>query len=273
MSKVSNNSNYNKVSVKTDSIVEMIRELSKLGVFKEKRKPRAKKATGDIRQENDMGPGFTQPTQIRLAPDMQALTQDQIEDIQRKNDALISGLRSEVQKQRQEDLMGIGYGFRTFRSAQQPGAGVYDPFIQTTAIEDITDIKIPDTQEERFTGGINEGAPDVVEKRQTTTFAGEDELPFGVAFAEIQPEEKVGGGQPLKPDKRLRREIIQNRERTAQIYGAGWPPPTTADKIDTIREYYIGLSLSSNQDPNENILNNKVKMVNEIGKLLDVIIA
>ena len=272
MSKVSNNSNYNKVSVKTDSIVEMIQELSKLGVFKEKRKPRAKRAAtapGDIRQENDMGPGFTQPTQIRLAPDTQGLVQNQIEDIQRKNDALVSGLRDEIQQQRQQDLMGIGYGFRTFRSAQQPGAGVYNPFEQTATIEDI-----PDVQEERFTETLNEGGPEAVEKQQTTVFAG-DELPPGVAFAEIQPEEMAGGGSPrITPVGRIRREYdIKNRERTANRYGLDYPPPNKYSDINDIREYYIGISLKSSQDPDEKILNNKNKMIEQIGRLLDVIIA
>lgn len=270
MSKVSNNSNYNKVSVKTDSIVEMIQELSKLGVFKEKRKPRAKRAAaapGDIRQDNDMGPSFTQPTQIRLAPDPQGLVQNQIEDIQRKNDALVSGLRDEIQQQRQQDLLGIGYGFRTFRSAQQPGAGVYNPFEQTATIEDI-----PDVQEERFTESLNEGGPEAVEQRQTTTFAEEGELPPGVAFAEIG-EEPVGGGQPLKPDKRLRREYnIANRKAVAREFNLGYPPPNKYSDINDIRQYYIGLLLKIGRDPNEKILNNKNDMVEQIGLLLDTIV-
>ena len=46
MSKI-NNTNYNKVSVKTDSMVKMIEQLSKLGVFREKRKPRKKTKVSD----------------------------------------------------------------------------------------------------------------------------------------------------------------------------------------------------------------------------------
>jgi hypothetical protein len=199
------------------------------------------------------------------------LVQNQIEDIQRKNDALVSGLRAEVQQQRQEDLMGIGYGFRTFRSAQQPGAGVYDPFQQTATIEDITDIETPDTREERFTQTINEGGPEATEERQTTVFAG-DELPPGVAFAEIGEEPVVS--PRITPVGRIRREYdIKNRERTANRYGLDYPPPNKYSDINDIREYYIGISLKSNQDPDEKILNNKNKMVDQIGKLLDVIIA
>jgi hypothetical protein len=271
MSKVSNNSNYNKVSVKTDSIVEMIQELSKLGVFKEKRKPRAKRATtADIRQEGDIGPGYTQPTQIRVEADTQALTQNQLEDIQRKNDALIASLRAEVEQQRQEDLAGIGYGFRTFRSGKAPGA--YDPFMQSTTVEEI-----PDIIEERFGQTLNIGGPEAVEKRQTTVFAEEEgDLPPGIAFAEIGEEprikirgpirEKTGGG-------RLGKEDIENRKKTARTYGAGWPPPNTSSDIDDIREYYSALSLSSQEDIDESILNNKSKMVAQIRRLLDIIIA
>jgi hypothetical protein len=62
MSKI-NNTNYNKVSVKTDSMVKMIEQLSKLGVFKEKRKPSNEKrkprkknkvSDDEIKQDSDM---------------------------------------------------------------------------------------------------------------------------------------------------------------------------------------------------------------------------
>ena len=272
MSKVSNNSNYNKVSVKTDSIVEMIQELSKLGVFKEKRKkPRAKRATtADIRQEGDIGPGYTQPTQIRVEADTQALTQNQIEDIQRKNDALVAGLRAEVQRQRQEDLAGIGAGFRSFFGGSLPG--VYDPFKQSATVEDI-----PDVIEERFGQTLNIGGPEAVEKRQTTVFAEEEgDLPLGVAFAEIGEQPRIKIREPIREKTgggRLSKEDTENRKKTARSYGAGWPPPNTSNDIDDIREYYTALSLSSQEDIDESILNNKTKMVAQIGKLLDVIIA
>ena len=271
MSKVSNNSNYNKVSVKTDSIVEMIQELSKLGVFKEKRKPRAKKATtADIRQEGDIGPGYTQPTQIRVEADTQALTQNQIEDIQRKNDALVAGLRAEVQRQRQEDLAGIGYGFRTFRSAQEAGAGVYDPFKQSATVEDI-----PDVTEERFGETLNIGGPEAVEKRQTTVFAGEEgDLPPGIAFAEIGEEprikirgpirEKTGGGT-------RKSKSLSLREAVTTSYGLSPIPSEKGSNIVDVLRYYKNFINETQYPIDESIFTSKEKMIRAMNDIADEI--
>jgi len=111
----SNNSNYNKISVKTDSIVELIAQLSKLGVFKEKRKTRAKKAVPtDVRQTGDMGPGYVTTLQGEIGrgdPNLFALrqvqpgmTQQQIADLQERNNAGVAALREEVSQQRLADI-------------------------------------------------------------------------------------------------------------------------------------------------------------------------
>ena len=269
MSKVSNNSNYNKVSVKTDSIVEMIQELSKLGVFKEKRKPRAKKATtADIRQEGDIGPGYTQPTQIRVEADTQALTQNQLEDIQRKNDALIASLRAEVQQQRQEDLAGIGYGFRTFRSGKAPGA--YDPFKQSATVEEI-----PDIVEERFGQTLNIGAPEAVEGRQTAVFAEEEgDLPPGVAFSEIGEEprikirgpirEKTGGGT-------RKTKSLPLREAVTASYGLSPIPSERGSNIVDILRYYKNFINETQYPIDESLFTSKEKMIKAMNVIADEI--
>ena len=272
MSIVSNNSNYNKVSVKTDSIVEMIQELSKLGVFKEKRKPRrAKKATtADIRQEGDIGPGYTQPTQIRVEADTQALTQNQIEDIQRKNDALVAGLRAEVQRQRQEDLAGIGYGFRTFRSAQEAGAGVYDPFKQSATVEDI-----PDVIEERFGETLNIGGPEAVEKRQTTVFAGEEgDLPPGIAFAEIGEEPRIKIREPIREKTgggTRKTKSLPLREAVTTSYGLSPIPSEKGSKIVDVLRYYKNFINETQYPIDESIFTSKEKMIRAMNDIADEI--
>ena len=48
------NNNYNQISMRTDSVVELIKELSKLGVFKGKRKAKAKVSFEDeIKESGD----------------------------------------------------------------------------------------------------------------------------------------------------------------------------------------------------------------------------
>jgi hypothetical protein len=281
MSKVSNNSNYNKVSVKTDSIVEMIQELSKLGVFKEKRKPRAKKAvpTDEIRQEGDMPPGFTTPLgpQMRNLPSIQQIPQgattQQIQDIQQQNAASLAQLRAEVQQGRISDIQNIGSALfsivnprkERFRSQQEAGAGVYDPFERTSSGA----IMLPDITQGGFTQTLSEGGPEAVSQLPETVFPVEETENIPTAPLGLQPRgpiEKTGGG-------RLSKEDVENRKKTARSYGAGWPPPNTSNDIDDIREYYTALSLSSQEDIDESILNNKTKMVAQIGRLLDVIIA
>jgi len=180
MSKVSNNSNYNKVSVKTDSTVELNQELSKLGVFKEKRKPRAKKAStagGDIRQDGPMAPGFTKSLggpQMRNLPPIQqiqpGMTQQQIEDIQRTNNASIAALTGEIRQQRLQDIeLQQGQRFEDitklggiinpllerFRGstfpAQASGDQPIDPFASSRGGNVIYLGNEPDVTEERFT--------------------------------------------------------------------------------------------------------------------------
>ena len=214
MSKI-NNSNYNKISVKTDSMVKMIEQLSKLGVFKEKRKSRAAKQTSvpgdEIKQDSDMvGYVKTLEGQVgRGAPNLFSLrqvepgmSQQQIKDITERNNAGVAALRAEIQQQRLEDFQGTfqpltrlaNLASERFRGAQEPGAGQRaSPFIQSTTIEDLE----PDTQEgeEAFTQTLNEGGPkEAPIKTQTELFAEGEEEELIPTRPQLQPREKVGGG-------------------------------------------------------------------------------
>lgn len=281
MSKVSNNSNYNKVSVKTDSTVELIQELSKLGVFKEKRKTKAKRAStagGDIRQDGPMPLGFTKSLggpQMRNLPPIQqidpGMTQQQIEDIQRANDASIAALRAEVQQHRGESQDGIfrlaNLTAERFRGAQDPGAGQRSsPFIQSTTIEEI-----PDTIEERFTGGINEGAPDVTETRQQNLYAGED-LPEGIPFLQIgeaipepriQAQQKIGGGASKKTKSLALRKMVTNYYKIREI-----PKFKDTDTAELLA-YYKELTSKTGYPIDESKFKSKEKLFDAINEIVD----
>lgn len=268
MSKVSNNSNYNKVSVKTDSIVEMIQELSKLGVFKEKRKPRAKKAVpaDSIRQEGDIGPGYAIPLgpQMRNFPSIQQIPQgattQQIQDIQQQNAAALAQLRSEVQQGRISDIQNIGSALfsivnprrERFRAQQEPGAGVYDPFERTTSGA----IMLPDIAEGGFTQTLNEGGPEAVSQLPETTFTVEETGNIPTAPPGLQPRgpiEKTGGG-------RASFNLSDDKMREIKRYWDIGPIPETRE-VKPLREYLtmINARIGSNYDTTvlrENLLKN-----------------
>jgi hypothetical protein len=282
MSKVSNNSNYNKVSVKTDSTVELIQELSKLGVFKEKRKPRKRASTvgGDIRQDGPMPPGFTKNLggpQMRNLPPIQqitpGLTQNQIEDIQRSNDAVVSALRAEVEQHRSETQQlntGVSrlanLAAERFRGAQEPGAGQRpNPFIQSTTIEEL-----PDTTEKRFTETLNEGAPEAVEQAQEKLYAG-GELPEGIPFLQIgdiipepriQPQEKIGGA-PRKTKSLSLRKAVTDYYKMKPI------PKFTDTNTGELLTYYRELTNKTGYSIDETIFRSKEKLFKAINEIVD----
>jgi len=282
-------SNYNKVSVKTDSMVKMIDQLAKLGVFKEKRKPRARKPKAEeIRQTGDMGPATVRPVEggffgLRTPP-----SQSQLEDLQRRNEATIARLSGEVQQQRLADIEAqqgqrfadiTGVGgiinpvLERFRSAKEPGAGVYDP------------LRVPDVQEARFTTTINEGGPEAVEEPQgEDIYADEEEdIPMATAFVinpRMQPVERVDvsvdapGPSLLKPRKPISRgpnRIQQKRQARAADLGLGpipdrdFPPNNTEE----IRKYYEFLMTAVNEEVDSSITGNKKLMHAEILRILD----
>jgi hypothetical protein len=282
-------SNYNKVSVKTDSMVKMIDQLAKLGVFKEKRKPRGPrkpKAAEEIRQTGDMGPGYAKPVEGGSFGLRTPLSQNMLEDIQRRNEATIARLSGEVQQQRLADIEAqqgqrfaditrlggiINPLLERFRGAQEPGAGVYNPFM------------VPDVQEERFTQTLNEGGPEAVEEPQgEEIYAGEEEeeagIPTGAAFVEVgvdAPGSSLVSDIPkprIVPSERIPRgpsAIQQKREAKADVLGLDWPvPDRDTSSVDDIRVYYETMMAELNREVDSRILGNKKKMHAEIMRIL-----
>ena len=278
MSRITN-SNYNHISVKTDSMVKMLEQLSKLGVLKSKRKskPRRSKIVDEIKQDSDMV-GYVKPIEGGQFGLRSPITQNQLEDIQRRNEATIARLSGEVQQQRLADIetqqgqrfaditkLGgiINPLLERFRSAQDPDAGVYDPFM------------IPDVQEERFTQTLNEGGPEAVEESQSgEIYAGEEDLPEGVAFAEIDESVPTGGGglpfKPIQPifkaPSKYATPAIKKRAERGISLGLG-PPPQARNTSEEKTAYYFQLAAREDFEPKS--LKNAKEYLDAINAYLD----
>jgi len=272
MSKVSNNSentNYNHVSVKTDSMVKMIKELSKLGVFKGKSKPRAKRGSGKGDDMGGDGPG----PQMRNLPPIQQIPQgattQQIQDIQQRNAAALAQLRSEVQQGRIADIQGT-----RFRSQQEAGAGAYNPFERTRSVG----VMVPDVTETRFTQTINEGGPGAEADLPETTFTMEETGNIPIA---LQPVERIAVGEPVgeavgveavktgggsgRPSLSLRKSVTDYFEL---------PPIPSVRGTDTVDVliYYRQFMTTVGGRVDESIVTSKEKMIKEMNSLADTLV-
>jgi hypothetical protein len=275
------NRNENRINIRTDSTVKLIKELSKLGVFKSKKRPKKRRAdTGmdGIKQESDMV-GYTKSLggpQMRNLPPIQqiqqGMSQSQIEDIQRRNDAVVAALRGEVQQQRLEDIeaqQGQRFADITklggimnpllerFRGSTFPAQAMGDEPIDPFSSRRSGAILLgnnPDIQEERFTQTLNEGGPPATETLQTSVFAGEEDLPPGIAFAEIAPE-KTGGGSA----------VVRTPQDAANELGLG-KIPNMKNSLSAIEDYYIALTdIIGERDPSSD---SKSKMLRDIDRIL-----
>lgn len=276
------NRNENRINIKTDSTVKLIQELSKLGVFKSKKRPKKKRAdTGmdGIKQESDMV-GYAKSIggpQMRNLPPIQqiqqGMSQSQIEDIQRRNDAVVAALRGEVQQQRLEDIeaqQGQRFADITklggimnpllerFRGstfpAQAMGDEPIDPFSSRRGGAILLG-NAPDIQEERFTQTLNEGGPPATEKVQTTQFAVEEEAALPGIPSEKMPVEKTGGGSA----------VVRTAQNAANELGLG-KIPNMRNSLGVIEEYYIALTdIIGDRDPDSDT---KAKMLADIDGIL-----
>ena len=249
MSKISNtNYNQNHISVKTDSMVKLVKELAKLGVFKGKPKKRAKSAVGDaIRQDSDMV-GYTKTLggpQMRNIPAIQQiearLSQSQIEDIQRRNDAVVAALRGEVQQQRLEDIEELeGQRFADIQAPQN----VINP-----VLEHFRSSSIPDTQETRFTESLNEGGPKAAAKRQEDVFPEEEEEDLPVAESSLetrtpirafpQTQTRIEPIQRIRGSKKSQDESdLQRRNRVLEYFELKPLPPPVITNLGGAKLYY-----------------------------------
>lgn len=290
------NTNYNHVSVKTDSMVKMLEQLAKLGVFKSKPKKRkSSKPASDIRQDNDMVGSVMSlegesargdPNLFALRQIEPGMSQQEIEDIQERNNAGIAALRAEVAQQRLEDvreqerLVGglataaagkfgqLESGLADIRS-QKFGASS-EPMQQSSAI------LLPDVQEETLTQTLNEGAPRGKPAVQTKLFADSGEEEEGISTS--------GGGQPFQPVGKIESlgeiegvgEIKKGkptRNEFLRLNGLGALPPNTK-KTDpqTMRDYYEDFSQAFAIDANESLYSNKGGMYKDMVQKLDDLI-
>lgn len=221
------NNNYNQISMRTDSVVELIKELSKLGVFKGKRKAKAKATFEDEIKES--GGEMRNLPPIQQIP--QGATTEQIEDIQQQNALALAGLREDIQRGRVEDIQGLFSIPQRFRSQQEAGAGVFDPFERQSSSIDV--------QSGDFEKSTSEGAPYAQPLLPESTFSqSEEEEEMGLmggedvpAVERLQPREsiKTGGGSAVSEIKS--REIPQSVTSRATIIerlGVGKPPGKNA---------------------------------------------
>jgi len=284
------NSNYNKVSIRTDSTVKLIEQLSKLGVFKEKRKPRKPKQppSNEIRQDNVMV-GYSKSLASPLMRDTPALQQiqagmtpQQIQDIQERNNAAIAALQGEIQQQRLQDIEAqqgqrfadierfgtiLNPVLERFRGAQEPGAGQRpDPFSTGAELPQVVDIS-----EESFTQTLNEGGPQAVPEAQTTTFAetGEEEgIPLGGGGAAPTQISATEFAPSLAPPRRS--ATPKQRNKFLNELGIDPLPPNTASTdLPEMRDYYKEFMPTFGLVPNPTSMRNRNAMYREMVQIIE----
>jgi hypothetical protein len=286
------NTNYNHISVKTDSMVKMLEQLAKLGVFKSKPKKRkSSKSASNIRQDNDMvgsvtslegEPGRGDPNMFALRQIEPGMSLQEIEDIQERNNAGIAALRAEVAQQRLEDvrqqerLVGglataaagkfgqLESGLADIRSGKFGASS--EPVRQSSVI------LLPDVQEGTFTQTLNEGGPQSKPAVQTEFFAKSGEEEEGI------PTSGGGGGQPFQPVGKIEglgeiKKGKPTRNEFLRLNGLGpLPPNTKRTEPQTMRDYYDDFILVFALDANESLYSNKGGMYKDMVQKLDDLI-
>jgi hypothetical protein len=300
-------SNLNSVSIRNYGpnyeTLAVIKELKKLGIIKSvaKAKRQSKpKMIEDVKQPSDMvgyvktlaGQGGA-PNLFALRQIEPGMTQQQIKDITERNNAGVAALRAEVQQNRLEDLQRTFQAVtqlanletERFRGAQEPGAGQRpSPFIQSTTIEDISDIQ---EGGEAFTQSLNEGGPkDAPIQPQIELYAeGEEEEELIPTKPSLLPREpiKEGGGGVLEeiPISEQIKAQIEKQTKAARESGVReftlqeisdfvgvdlGPVPKQSNKLDDIKNYYIRLTDALEIKPDVN--KNKQQFLDEIKKIL-----
>jgi hypothetical protein len=270
MSNFNNLTNYNKISLKSESAAELVRELAKLGVFKEKRKSktRAAKASDEIQQIT------------------QGMTPQQVADVQARNNAAVAILRAEVERNRFEQsraIGGLGQTIERFRAAQEPGAGVLDPFKTAAATVSLN----PDIHEgASFTETLNPGAPGLgSEPVQTEVFAEEGGQEEGIQTGEAEEEEAMltgkakafeeeEEGEEIVP-RLVPREDIQTlgvtdeRKRVAAYLGVPAIPPIKKTSAEDMLKYYKTFISKSGDKYDTGAIKSKAKMHKALTTIAD----
>jgi len=247
------NSNYNKISVKTDSTVKLIETLKDLGVFKEKRKPRSR-TTSDTTPLRSKSTGKAYTEQIRVQPDTQ-LTDSEKEDINNKTNALISQIRDEVAQNRIEDLQKTGQALFTLfssipqrinRPEQQQS---FDPFERK---EDV--YLLPDIEERDFGKTASEGSPEVQSQKQETIFTG--------------ASEQGAAAQPATSPRK--RSIYDKRKAyTDRLNLSPLPNPNDVSTKEML-DYYTDFIDATDETFNNNLIKSRKKMFDEMVSIINI---
>lgn len=172
-----------------NSIVEdtakLIETLQKVGIIKTKAK--RKKATDlakeEIRQNNDMGPGYaiSMPPQFGASPQQQDYNTRRIEDIQRQSSNQIALLRSQLQQVNERDTNRFGLQQRIENVSQPKIEDASPVVIDTNEFEGTNSGPQPDT---------GSGAKiDFDKETATGIFVGDESV--ATAAAELTDEEKI----------------------------------------------------------------------------------
>lgn len=216
------NRNENRISIKTDSTVKLIKELSKLGVFKSKKKPKRRVDTGmeGIKQDNVMV-GYTKSLGGPLGPQMRnippiqqiqaGMSPQQIEDIQRTNAARFAALQGEVDQHRSETRQTIGglagAAARKFSQLDSAVSGIVnvdsehfrgstfpassrgdqpiDPFYYARSGMVPPERWLPDTNDVPMDQTLNEGGPQTTAQFATTLYPPEEETNSGISSSQM----------------------------------------------------------------------------------------
>lgn len=269
-------SNLNSVSIKNygaeNETLAVLRELRKLGIIKtvSKPKPKAKALMiEDIKQPSDMvssSKSLGLSNQFPLRQISAGMTQQQIEDINRRNAANVAVLTGELKQQRLQDIEAqqgqrlsdisrlssiINPALERFRGstfpAQQSGGEPVDPFAYARGgAPIIMGYNEADIEEGRFTGGINEGAPVVVTEKPTTTYASDEgQVEPEISAPRIQTQQKIGGSLNVSQAGALglSAEFIQKVKLNDIAVGLGLPPvPKKGAKKAILQTYYNNLT-------------------------------
>jgi len=265
----------NSVSIRNyGETLEVIRELKKLGFLKSS-KPKKKKVVEnpeEVKQESDLV-GYTIdniPSFMAVRPDM---TQSQIEDINRRQAVAFQTLKAEVEQQRLEDI--------NFLEAQRSGditrfqsefnriftnnpEKPFDPLANLNSNR--LDNGIPDINEDTFSGGINEGAPNIIDPLATGVFPETDKD----GFSGVQEEGFVFDENPMPPRLQPRKPVDKFTSKRAQtVSELGFPPvPKIKSSLSEIQNYYLAL-VNEIDRPFNLTLKTKQSLLNEIYRIVD----
>jgi hypothetical protein len=272
----------NSVSVRTygqnSDTLAVIRELKKLGIIKSVAKAKGKpkpKMMEDLKQESDMvgyvktlegQPGRGDPNLFALRQIEPGMSEQEIEDIQERNNAGIAALRAEVAQQRLEDVRQQERFIGGLASAAAGRFGQLESGLadiqsgkfgaSSEPMRQSSVILLPDVQEKTLSQTLNEGGPRAQPQVQTELFAEGEEV-----AARLGPQERlqIGEGTGMssaaaealgmpesfiaktKKATKPKAKLVRDAQDAADALGLG-KIPTMRNTYNAIEEYYIALT-------------------------------